>query len=92
MFFFKLLGILFLFGVFGVTMGVRSAKKKKKRKFRPIIRDFKVSTRSKTDEVKYNCIKLLFVVELINRFPFLPVAQLSSRVPGESVSERNLPI
>ena len=70
MFFFKFLGILFLFGVFGVTIGVRSAKKKKKRKFRPIIRDFKVSTRSKTDEVKSNCLKLLFLMKLIDRFHF----------------------
>ena len=70
MFFLKFLGILFLFGVFGVTIGVRSAKKKKKRKFRPIIRDFKVSTRPKTDEVKYNCVKLLFLMKLINRFHF----------------------
>ena len=70
MFFLKFFGILFLFGVFGVTIGVRSAKKKKKRKFRPIIPDFKVSTRSKTDEVKNNCLKLLFLMKLIDRFHF----------------------
>ena len=44
-------GILLLFATYGGVMGVRAAKKKKKRKFRLIIKEFWVSTRSEAAQV-----------------------------------------
>ena len=44
-------GILLLFATYGGVMGVKAAKKKKKRKFRPIIKEFRVSTRPEAAQV-----------------------------------------
>ena len=44
-------GILLLFTIYGGVMGVKAAKRKKKRKFRPIIKEFRVSTRSEAAQV-----------------------------------------
>ena len=44
-------GILLLFAIYGGVMGVKAAKRKKKRKFRPIIKEFRVSTQSESAQV-----------------------------------------
>ena len=44
-------GILLLFAMYGGVMGVKAAKRKKKRNFRPIIKEFRVSTRSESEQV-----------------------------------------
>ena len=44
-------GILFLFAMYGGVMGVKAAKKKKRLKFKPIIKEFRVSTRSEAAQV-----------------------------------------
>ena len=45
--------ILLLFAMYGGVMGVKAAKRKKKFKFKPIIKEFRVSTRSEAVQVYY---------------------------------------
>ena len=49
--FFCCVGILLLFAIYGGVMGVKAAKRKKKLKFKPIIKEFRVSTRSEAVQV-----------------------------------------
>ena len=51
LFCFYFAGILFLFAMYGGVMGVKAAKKKKKLKFKPIIKEFRVSTRTEAVQV-----------------------------------------
>ena len=44
-------GILLLFATYGGVMGVKAAKRKKKLKFRPIIKEFRVPTQSEAAQV-----------------------------------------
>ena len=48
---FVFVGILLLFAMYGGVMGVKAAKRKKKLKFKPIIKEFRVSTRSEAVKV-----------------------------------------
>ena len=51
LFCFYFAGILFLFAMYGGVMGVKAAKKKKRLKFKPIIKEFRVSTRTEAVQV-----------------------------------------
>ena len=48
---FCFVGILLLFAIYGGVMGAKAAKKKKKRKLRPIIKEFRVSARPEVAQV-----------------------------------------